>query len=297
MAFRLAVHGGAGEFGRSGAVDRDRARRAGLRASLRAGFGVLSAGGRALDAVEAAVRALEDCLCFNAGLGSPLNREGFVELDAAVMDGRTGRAGAVAALRRVRYPVSLARKVLDDGEHVLLVGEAADRFAERCGEPGIDPRELLAAAPAPAPAEAASGTVGAVARDGAGHLAAATSTGGTRNKRPGRVGDSPLVGAGTWADDRTCAVSATGRGEFFVLTAFAHEVDAHMRLRGASLARACRAALSRVAAAGGSGGCVAITRRGRARFALNTAAMPRGEIGGDGEPRIALYRDEPISPP
>jgi beta-aspartyl-peptidase (threonine type) len=294
--FVLAVHGGAGaawsDAGSAAEAER------GLIESLRAGFSVLAAGGGALDAVERAVVVLEDHPLFNAGRGGALTAEGGIELDAAVMDGRTRAAGAVACVRSVANPVRAARLVLERSPHVLLAGPGAEAFAAAHGLPAIEPAALVTP---PRRAEwerarqraaaASGGTVGAVARDAAGHLAAATSTGGVAGKLPGRVGDSPLVGAGSWADDASCAVSATGAGEAFVRAAFAHEVDARVRLLGASLEDACREALARVAALGAAGGCVAVDRAGRVALPFTTPAMARGWVGPEGEPLVALGRD------
>jgi isoaspartyl peptidase/L-asparaginase-like protein (Ntn-hydrolase superfamily) len=258
---------------------------------------VLARGGSALDAVEAAVVVLEDEPLLNAGRGAALTSEGAAELDAALMDGRTRAAGAVACVRGIANPVRAARLVLERSPHVLLVGPGAEAFAAAHGLPRVDPASLATPARradleavlrARGAGSAAGGTVGAVARDAAGHLAAATSTGGVTGQLPGRVGDSPLVGAGTWADDATCAVSATGLGEAFVRAAFAHEVDARMRLLGEALERACCGALERVAALGARGGCAAVDRAGHVALPFTSAAMPRGWIGPDGGPRVAL---------
>ncbi len=293
----VAVHGGAGPLARARTTpERDRSQREALRESLQAAHVRLARDGAALDAVEAAVRVLEDFELFNAGRGSPLTAAGTVELDAAVMDGRECRAGAVAALQCVRHPIVAARAVLEDGVHVLLAGEGAERFARERGLEPVDPAELVAVALERArqrsDLESSAGTVGAVARDGAGHLAVATSTGGTRGKRSGRIGDSPLIGAGTWADDRTCAVSGTGHGETWIRCSFAHEVDARVRLLGQPLEQACRAALDAAFALGGRGGCIALGRGGDPVLAFTTTGMPRGWIGPDGALRVALYDDE-----
>src|SRR5438270_7228200 len=278
----LAIHAGAGpapsEPDDGGA--RCARQSAGLAAALRAGLTVLSAGGPALDAVVAAVAVLEDDEDWNAGRGSALTAAGTVELDAAVADGRARRLGAVACVTGVRHPVEAARAVLDDGRHVLLAGPGAEAFARAAGlrfeSPGwfVTPRRRQDLA--------RYGTVGAVARDAEGHLAAATSTGGRTAQLPGRIGDSPIPGAGTWADDATCAVSATGIGEAFLRAAFAHEVDARLRLVGAGLDAACRAALAAVTAAGGDGGCIAVAGEGPPVLPFTTALMHRswGEPGG-----------------
>lgn len=305
---RLAVHGGAGGRGRlEPDAEREGVVRRAVCDALRAGYRVLEAGGSALDAVVEAVVVLEDCPALNAGRGAVLRSDGSVMFDASVMEGQERRAGGVAAVERLRNPIRAARAVLDAGEPVLLAGEAAERFAL---ERGLDPAgadwfvtplrtaqlERARAARRTRLDHDGAGTVGAVARDAAGHLAAATSTGGMTGALPGRVGDSPVPGAGTWADDRSCAVSGTGEGEVFLRCAFAHEVDAGMRLRGLDLESACRSALTRVEALGGRGGCVAIDASGAVALPFSTAAMPRGCIGPDGEPHFALLQDEPLRP-
>ena len=229
---------------------------------------MLTAGGPALDAVVAAVAVLEDDEHWNAGRGSALTAAGTVEMDAAVADGQARRFGAVACVTGVRHPVLAARAVMDDGRHVLLSGPGAEAFARDAGL-AFEPAEWFvtdrrAALSWPAGRRTAAGggsTVGAVARDVAGHLAAATSTGGRNGQLPGRIGDSPDPGAGTWADDATCAVSATGIGEAFLRAAFAHEVDARLRLEGVDLDTACLGGAGGAStAAGGDGGCIALTR-------------------------------------
>lgn len=273
----LAVHGGAGGFESYSPARLDRAR-SGLAASLAAGLGVLTAGGTALDAVIAAVRILEDDEEFNAGRGSVLNAAGEIEMDAAVADGATGRLGAVGVVRGVRNPIDLARAVLNEGSSVLIAGPAAVELARSLGLPMEPPEYFLTDHQLHVPAEptSAGGTVGAVARDASGNLAAATSTGGRAGKAPGRIGDSPIPGAGTWADSATCAISATGDGEAFLRAAFAHEVDARMRLRGESLAEACRSALAAVAGKNGTGGCIALTADGRLAMPFTSPGMLRG---------------------
>ncbi len=292
----LAIHGGAGPATDDAAVDADalgRRQAAGLVAALRAGRGVLAEGGTALDAVVAAVSVLEDDEQWNAGRGSALTAAGTVEMDAAVADGAARRVGAVAVVSGVRHPVMAARAVMDDGRHVLMASRGAEAFARDAGlafEPDdwfvtdrrrADLARRLAALPGDLGASGGS-TVGAVARDAHGHLAAATSTGGRTGQLPGRIGDSPIPGAGTWADDATCAVSATGMGEAFLRVGFAHEVDARLRFGGADLATACRAALADVGTAGGDGGCIALTGAGPPEMPFTTALMHRGwaEVGG-----------------
>jgi isoaspartyl peptidase/L-asparaginase-like protein (Ntn-hydrolase superfamily) len=295
----VAVHGGAGALERGGPapVEEAEARRA-LGEALDAAMARLREGGTALDAVVEAVAVLEDHPLFNAGRGSALTAKGRVEMDASLMDGATRAAGGVACVRTVRSPVRLARLVLERTPHVLLVGAGAEAFAREQGLPRIDPawlvvpeqRERLRRARRRARESQppGHGTVGAVARDAAGHLAAATSTGGLVNQLPGRVGDSPIAGAGTWADDATCAVSATGAGEALIRVAFGHEVDAGMRLGGLALDQAVHAALARLAALGANGGCIALAREGAPLLAFTSAAMWRGWLAAGGETHVAL---------
>jgi isoaspartyl peptidase/L-asparaginase-like protein (Ntn-hydrolase superfamily) len=283
----LAIHGGAGPAPpdeAQGGADRWPGQAAGLGAALRAGLAVLAEGGPALEAVIAAVMVLEDDEHWNAGRGSALTAAGTVEMDAAVADGRDRRTGGVACVTGVRHPVLAAQAVMDDGRHVLLSGPGAEALARQAGlafEPGgwfITERRRQALANR----LETGGTVGAVARDAAGHLAAATSTGGRNGQLPGRIGDSPIPGAGTWADDAGCAVSATGIGEAFLRAAFAHEVDARIRLEGVDLATACHEALAAVTAAAGNGGCIAVTGQGPPAMPFTTELMHRGwaEVGG-----------------
>ncbi len=288
----LAVHGGAG----GGLAKLSRARleatRLGLEAALRAGADHLRRGGSGLDAVVAAVKVLEDAPEFNAGRGSALTSEAMVETDASVADGNRRRTGAVTVCRGVRYPVEAARAVMDRTDHVLLAGDAVADLAERWGLERKEQAwfvtehavEQLRRVRARADTAAVPGeTVGAVARDSDGHLAAATSTGGRVAKLPGRVGDSPVVGAGTWADDSTCAVSATGHGEAFLLSAFAHEVDALLRLAGLGIEDACQRALDAVSRHGGRGGCIAVDAAGTVTMPFTTAAMARGRTDPSGD--------------
>jgi L-asparaginase / beta-aspartyl-peptidase len=285
----LAIHGGAGpapEGEADGGASRWPGQAAGLVAALRAGLAVLGDGGPALEAVIVAVTVPEDDEHWNAGRGSALTATGTVEMDAAVADGRGRRIGAVASVTGVRHPVLAARAVMDDGRHVLLAGPGAEAFAREAGlafEPAewfiTDRRRRDLARLA---STSGAGTVGAVARDAGGHLAAATSTGGRTGQLPGRVGDSPVPGAGTWADDASCAVSATGTGEAFLRAAFAHEVDARLRLEGVDLDTACQEALAAVTAAGGNGGCIAVGGDGPPVLPFTTALMHRGwvQVGG-----------------
>jgi L-asparaginase / beta-aspartyl-peptidase len=286
----IVVHGGAGRV----PTDPDRIERmnAGAAAAVEAGHAVLAQGGGALDAVEAAVVVLEDDPVFNAGRGAALTRDGGVELDASVMEGTGRYVGAVACVEGVRNPVRAARSVLRDGHHVLLVGTAARQFAADHGVEVCDPawpvtdeqRAVLASGDR----GWAAGTVGAVARDAEGRLAAATSTGGTMGKRRGRVGDSPLIGAGTWADDDTVAVSCTGDGEAIIRIAMAHEVEALVRLRGLTLEQACAEALRELERRGGHGGLIAVSAAGEHSARFSSPSMTRGWRVGDGPVHTAV---------
>ncbi len=300
MTYTIAVHGGAGLSRRhSLAPEREEACRAGLREALRAGADVLSGGGGALDAVVAAVLSLEENPLFNAGRGSVLAADGGIELDAAVMDGRTRAAGAVAGVKTVRNPIRLARAVMERTPHVLLIGEGAESLAAEVGLERVDPSffrtaervEQLERTRAQEQAKLdVYGTVGAVARDGAGHVAAATSTGGTVNKRPGRVGDTPVLGAGTFAWDRTCAVSGTGHGEPFVRLGVGARVSALMELEGLSLAEAARRVIHQdLPELEGDGGLVAVDAAGQIALVFNSAGMFRGWLRDGGEPLVEIW--------
>jgi beta-aspartyl-peptidase (threonine type) len=266
---------------------------AGLHAALDAGQQILAAGGSALDAVEAAARVLEDDPAFNAGRGSVLAHDGRIELDAAIMDGRTRAAGAVAGLRAIRNPIGAARAVMERSPHVLLSYQGAEEFAREQGLATVDPkwfetserRAQLTAVIASGggfDADVKFGTIGAVAVDCHGHVAAATSTGGLTAKRWGRIGDSPLIGAGTYADDRAAAVSATGSGEFFIRAAAGHELTARMRMLGEDLQTALDAVLADISALGGSGGLIAVAPTGEAAWGFTTRGMYRGRASAEG---------------
>jgi isoaspartyl peptidase/L-asparaginase-like protein (Ntn-hydrolase superfamily) len=280
--FAIVVHGGAGRLPRSEA--RCERLRSGAAAAVAAGHAILARGGGALDAVEAAVVLLEDDPEFNAGRGAALTEDGTVELDAAVMEGATRAAGAVAIVRGVRNPVRAARLLMEEGRHVMLAGEAVAELA-RAGGLELRPEAWFvtdrAAQPTP-------GTVGAVARDARGRLAAATSTGGMPGQRPGRIGDSPLIGCGTWADDATVAVSCTGDGEAIIRTATAHEVHALMRYGGRSLEEACAAALECTSRCGGEGGLIAVGADGTVAAPFTSPAMTRAWRVGDGPVHAAV---------
>ncbi|HEU4924319.1 MAG TPA: isoaspartyl peptidase/L-asparaginase [Burkholderiales bacterium] len=284
----IAIHGGAGVLH----ADKPGARhRAALKRALEIGYECLVKK-TAVDAVVAAVVVLEDSPLFNAGRGSSFNTEGEIEMDASIMDGATLRAGAVAAVQRIRNPVLAARAVMEKSRHVLLAGSGAERFARRQGLKFELPEYFHTArrwAALKKNRRNYHGTVGAVALDVDGNLAAATSTGGYTGKMPGRVGDSPLVGAGTYADNRVCAVSGTGLGEAFIRAAVAYDVCARMRYAGATLAAAAAAALKAVAALGANGGVIAVDRRGNVAMPFNSDGMFRACIDRGGRRRIAIF--------
>jgi beta-aspartyl-peptidase (threonine type) len=307
-AFALAVHGGAGTISRDDATaSRTAPYHEGLRRALVTGRDVLAAGGSALDAATKAVVALEDDPLFNAGRGSVFTAAGKQEMDASVMDGTDHRAGGVAGIFGPRNPVLAARAVMERSSHVLLIGEGALAF---CREQGIvfaepsyfyserrsrelqDEMERRRRGHAETADEKHShGTVGAVARDRRGNLAAATSTGGMTGKAPGRVGDSPIIGAGTYADNATCAVSATGHGEFFIRYGAAFEIAARLRLAGQSLQQAAKEVIDNLSAIGGSGGVVAVDRSGGLTLPFSTAGMYRGYVRDEGAIHTAIYRE------
>jgi beta-aspartyl-peptidase (threonine type) len=300
--WRLVIHGGAGSM-RAEHLDpkQEKCARDGLEAALAAGSAILDKRESAIDAVEAAVRVLEEDECFNAGRGSVLTAEGCIELDAAIMDGRNRAAGAVAGLRTTRAPISLARELMERGPHVFLSGRGADEFArdhgfEQVGNSWFEIperrrqlEELMASDGFDD--EVKYGTVGAVAVDIDGHVAVATSTGGLTAKRWGRVGDSPLIGAGTYADDRSAAVSATGSGEFFIRSVAAHQLAERVRCGGQSLQQALDATLADIQSLGGKGGLIAVSPNGDAAWGFTTPAMYRGMADASGR-TVAIYSDE-----
>jgi beta-aspartyl-peptidase (threonine type) len=287
----IAVHGGAGDRTPEGVNSGggENARLAGARKACAAGAAVLAGGGSALDAVEAAVRVLEDDPVFNAGTGATLTRDGDVELDASIMDGETLRCGAVAVVRDVRNPVSLARAVMERTAHVMLAGPAASAFAREAGFAAHD-NALLVTPAQRARWEAArrgapsskTGTVGAVARDARGHLAAATSTGGMSMKLPGRVGDTPLIGCGTYADDALAAVSCTGHGERIIALTLARHV-ADLVAAGRTAMEAAREGIALLGRrVEGTGGLIVVAPDGSVGFAHDTPAMTRAWLAEDG---------------
>ncbi|HXZ59298.1 MAG TPA: isoaspartyl peptidase/L-asparaginase [Steroidobacteraceae bacterium] len=309
----IVIHGGAGVIERSRmTAEREASYRAGLAAALDAGYAVLERGGSALDAVGAAVRTMEDDPQFNAGRGAVLNHDGRCELDAAIMDGSGPRAGAVAGVHHVRNPIDLARLVMDKSPHVLLAGEGAEEFAleqgvtlvpasyfitpERVRELEEERRAAASRAPTtPLPirpsAPKGMGTVGALALDRAGHLAAATSTGGITNKLYGRVGDTPIIGAGTYASE-SCAVSGTGQGEFYIRQVVAYDICAMVQYQHLPLEAAVRIMMhEKLARTGGEGGAIALDKDGNFAMDFNSAGMHRGVRDSRGHREIAMYRD------
>jgi beta-aspartyl-peptidase (threonine type) len=319
----LVLHGGSGVIDRADLTpEQDRAYRGVLAEAAKAGAAVLRRGGVALDAVEAAIHFLEDDPLFNAGRGAVFTAEGCVELDAAIMDGATLEAGAVAGVTHVKNPISAARRVMERSPHVLLIGRGADAFAEgqgletvptgyffverrwralerqltREGKPipprpaGADTDERQAAL---AHDEGKRGTVVVVARDARGHVAAGTSTGGVTAKSWGRVGDSPLIGAGTYASDRSCAVSGTGDGEYFIRLSVARAIAALVELKGLSLQAAVDEVIQTdLEALGGKGGVIAVTPDGQMAWSFNTSGMYRARVADGVELEVAIYKDE-----
>ena len=330
--FSLAIHGGAGTIARASLLPADEKRYlAALEAALTTGYNLLRDGAAALDAVEAAVRSLEDCPLFNAGRGAVFTHEGHHEMDAALMAGHTRQAGAVAGVRAVQNPIRAARLVMEHTEHVLLAYPGADELAREHGLP-LQPPEYFftqhrydqlqealregrmrldhsqarptapgtsATAPLEEPEKFADvvadpnwkkGTVGAVARDVHGHLAAATSTGGMTNKRYARIGDTPLIGAGTWADSR-CAISCTGHGEYFIRAVAAYDIACLIEYKNLSLDEACRVVVhDKLAPAGGEGGLIGVDAAGNVCLPFNSEGMYRGSRVEGGDALVAIYK-------
>ena len=325
----LAIHGGAGTILRSQMTPALKAEyRGGLEAALKIGWAILESGGSSLDAVEATVCSLEDFPLFNAGRGSVFTHEGKQEMDAAIMDGHALKAGAVTFVKNIKNPVKLARLVMERTEHILLAGEGANQFAEQIGvrtepdeyfftehrwlqlqeamaegrvqldhassdsppyEGGVAAASADGVVLSDAPRRKPIGTVGSVACDRHGHLAAATSTGGMTNNKFGRVGDTAMIGAGTYAD-KTCAVSCTGHGEYFMLAATAYDVAARMKYKGLSLEDAAQQAIDHLTAINGEGGLIAVDNEGNVTLPFNSDGMYRGFVASQTEPSIYIYR-------
>ncbi|MEA9585026.1 isoaspartyl peptidase/L-asparaginase [Xanthomonas campestris] len=310
----LVIHGGAGVEKSSLSPEEQAQAREAMQRALRAGHAVLTRGGSAVDAVAVTITVLEDAPQFNAGRGAVFTHDGKNELDAAIMDGASGKAGAIAGVHTVKNPILLARSVMDRSKHVMLVGDGAEQFAREWGIALVDPsyfrtekrwQQLQKARKAEAgdrQAQAALdletakhfGTVGALALDRDGHLAAGTSTGGMTNKRYGRVGDAPIIGAGTYANTQ-CAVSGTGWGEFYIRAVAAYDICARMKYAVQSLQQAAEAVIDQqIPKAGGDGGAIALDAQGNAAFPFNTEGMYRGWIGADGTAHVAIFKDEAL---
>jgi len=306
----LVIHGGAGTILKKNmTAEVEKQYRDALAEALRTGHAVLAKGGTSLDAVEATIRVMEDSPLFNAGKGAVFTHEGKNELDASIMEGKTKRAGAVAAVTTIKNPISAARAVMEKTKHVMLIGRGAEAFAKSAGLTIVDPKyfwterrwkelqdELAAekkgkpVSEYAVPADKKFGTVGAVALDRDGNLAAGTSTGGTSNKRWGRVGDSPIIGAGTYAENESCAVSATGTGEFFIRWTVAHDIAALVKYKGLSVKDAANEVINRkLKAVDGDGGVIVLDARGNFAMTFNTEGMYRGWIGADGVPHVEIY--------
>jgi beta-aspartyl-peptidase (threonine type) len=303
--WKIVIHGGAGVMERERITpEQDRDIRAALSHALGTGSEILAAGGSALDAVEATVRELENDPHFNAGRGAVFTYQGTSELDAAIMDGNGRQSGAVAGATGTKNPVSLARAVMEKSPHVMLSGAGADEFSRDQGLEQAGPEwfalperrrqldEMKAAGESGwFDVDMKYGTVGAVALDTSGHVAAATSTGGITGKRWGRIGDSPLIGAGTYADDRAAAISATGSGEYFIREAAAHEICARIRMLGEDAKTAADAVMAEVGELGGTGGFIIVSADGAADWSFNSAGMYRGKASAEGS-TVAIYSDE-----
>lgn len=306
--FGIVIHGGAGTILRENmSPEREEAYHASLGAALQAGYEILEAGGSAVDAVIAAVMIMEDDSLFNAGRGAVFTAEGTNELDAAIMEGADRNAGAVAGVKRIKNPIVLARLVMEESPHVFMAGEGAEAFARQHGVEEVDPswfytenrwraleraRAQAARSEAPDPAFAL-GTVGAAARDRNGDLAAATSTGGMTNKQFGRIGDVPVIGAGTYASNESCAISATGHGEYFIRNVVSREICARMEYLDETFQEAADAiVMGRLVEHGGSGGIIGIDRDGHVSMTMNSPGMYRGHWLAGSEPFTAIYQDE-----
>jgi len=308
--YAIAIHGGAGSL-MTGSVtpEREKAYHDKLLEALTAGYNLLSHGGSAIDAVEASVRVLEDSPLFNSGKGSVFNCDGVNEMDAAIMNGKNLKAGAIAEVHTIRNPITAARAIMEKSKHVLLASSGAEKFAKECGLEIVDPsyfydeerhKQWLATKDDDAnyswsgdgvPSDTKKyGTVGAVALDSQGNIAAATSTGGVNNKKFGRIGDSPIIGAGTYANNKTCAVSCTGEGEYFIRNVVAYDISALMEYKGFTLAQATAEVMKKVALLGGEGGLISIDNQGTICAPFNTSSMFRGWINAAGEKFTGVFR-------
>lgn len=307
----IVIHGGAGWMDKSTLTpEHQKQYHVVLEQSLRGGHAILNRGGSALDAVEAAITAMEDAPIFNAGKGAVFTSAGRNELDASIMDGRTLEAGAVGGVTVVKNPISAARAVMNRTPHVMLTNDGAEAFARQVGLEIVDPKYFFtkrrweqlqswktkqekknSAATGDDRDAAHFGTVGCVALDRDGNIAAGTSTGGLTGKRFGRIGDSPIIGAGTYADNRTCGISCTGHGEFFIRHAVAHDISARISYKGESLAKAAVSVVhGTLKEAGGNGGVIGLDARGSVVIEFNTSAMSRGYIDKTGKVKTAIFK-------
>jgi beta-aspartyl-peptidase (threonine type) len=296
--FMLVVHGGAGVILREDmSAERDRMYRDTLQAAITAGYDVLNGGGTSLDAVVAVITKLEDSPLFNAGKGAVFTNEGTNEMDASIMDGATRNAGAVAGVTHIKNPILLARLVMEKSPHVMLAGRGAEAFALEQGMDTVPASYFFTQwrydQLKQAQAEETHGTVGAVALDSHGNLAAATSTGGMTNKRWGRIGDSPIIGAGTYANNASCAVSGTGHGEFFIRNTVAHDICARVQYLHETVAEAADSVINvELVAQHADGGVIVLDRNGNYAATFNTPGMYRGWVGPDGKITVKIYKDE-----
>jgi len=315
----MVIHGGAGTLTRKNmSVEKEAAYRAALTLALQTGYKTLKAGKTSLDAVEATIHVMEDSPLFNAGKGAVFTHDGKNEMDAAIMEGKTMMAGAVAGVTTIKNPISAARAVMEKSEHVMMVGQGAETFAKQAGITIVDPKyfytkerwdglqQAIKEDSTQAVLDHGSkksmklgtvnhdfkfGTVGAVALDQAGNLAAGTSTGGMTNKKYGRVGDAPIIGAGTYANNATAGISCTGWGEFYIRNVVAHDISAMMEYKNMSVASAAAAAIEKVGKMGGDGGLIALDAKGHVAMPFNTEGMYRGTVTEDGEIEILIYKN------
>ena len=295
VEFSIAIHGGAGTITRKNMTpEKENAYRSKLKETLNVGYSILNKGGTSLDAVEATIRIMENSELFNAGKGAVFTNAGTNELDASIMDGSNLKAGAVARVKTVKNPISAARKVMEETWHVMLSGDGADKFAKEQGLDIVDPNYFYTQRRWDSLKKIQvekHGTVGCVALDKHGNLAAGTSTGGLTNKRWGRVGDSPIIGAGTYANNQTCAVSGTGQGEYFIRGNVAYDVSAIMEYKGKSVGEAAQNVIRKLSDKGGNGGIITMDSKGNISMPFNTAGMYRGFRKAGQAPEIFIYKN------
>ena len=295
IEFSIAIHGGAGTITRKNMTpEKENAYRSKLKETLNVGYSILNKGGTSVDAVEATIRIMENSELFNAGKGAVFTNAGTNELDASIMDGRNLKAGAVARVKIVKNPISAARKVMEETWHVMLSGDGADKFAKEQGLDIVDPNYFYTQRRWDSLKKIQvekHGTVGCVALDKHGNLAAGTSTGGLTNKRWGRVGDSPIIGAGTYANNQTCAVSGTGQGEYFIRGNVAYDVSAIMEYKGKSVGEAAQNVIRKLSDKGGNGGIITMDSKGNISMPFNTAGMYRGFRKAGQAPEIFIYKN------